>query len=494
MVGVWIALAIVAFAVKQFSGGQTSDSLEVPGAESQQASDMLSQEFPSKSRLSGQVVFHVDSGKLTDRQSAEAVAATLDGLRKADDVVAVSDPFDPQQQAMSADGRTAYAIVNYSVDLLTKHNLSQSHSAVGAARERGVQAELTGSMLLSQEVDGHEVFGMAIAVVVLLLAFGSVIAMAVPVITAMVALGVAFGLIALLARFATVPTSAPLLASLVGLGVGIDYALFVLTRHRENLAAGDDIETSVGRATATAGQAVLFAGLTVVVSICGLALSTLPNVTMLGYSAAIAVFVSMLVAVTLLPALLGLLGEKVERLSVRRRRDKKAVSATMAARWADHVCRRPWRYAIGSLVVLLALALPSLGIRLANPDDSSAAPGATERKAYDLLSTAFGPGFTAPFTIAVDIRSDGTRAAIDRVVDAVTKDPGIASVPPPALSPSGRIAVITGAACDRTPGRVHDRHVETAPLRGSAGGGRGHACNRPNHRAHRDVRRLVNQT
>jgi RND superfamily putative drug exporter len=246
-----------------------------------------------------------------------------------------------------------------------------------------------------------------------------------------------------LAGFGGVPSVSQIIGTMIGLGVGIDYALFIVTRHREHLREGMSVADAAGTANGTAGQAVLFAGTTVVIAILGLHLAGMPAVTMMGIAISIVVAVAMIAAVTLLPALLGLAGTKIDKLSIHRRRHvAKPAHETISGRWAHHVGSHPKRYAAASLAVLTVIAIPAFSMRIGQPDDGNAAAGTTERKAYDLLADGFGKGFSGPILVVVDIPTPGDQAAVARVHDALASDPGIAAVTPSQLNESGDTAII----------------------------------------------------
>jgi RND superfamily putative drug exporter len=236
---------------------------------------------------------------------------------------------------------------------------------------------------------------------------------------------------------------------MIGLGVGIDYSLFVITRHRENLADGLDVVDSIGRTNATAGQSVLFAGTTVVIAICGLALAGVPFVASLGFATAVVVAVAVCAALTLMPALLGLVGRHINSWELpwtkRRQAEVRAGDArpTFWARWADRVGRRPWPYLVVSLIALLALAAPLVSIRLGQTDAGTLPKSSTQRQAYDLLSQGFGPGFNGPLSIVVELPAPADQAVMPRLLPAVSADRDVATVSPPVLSPSGKTALVT---------------------------------------------------
>jgi RND superfamily putative drug exporter len=440
----WVFAATAVVGLNAAVGGHTKDNYRAPGVQSQRASDLLRQRFHAQSGASGDMVFHVSEGAITDPDHESAVNAALARVAKGADVTAVTNPFDPSSPTVSADRRTAYATVNYSTRVLTSLNTRQAFAAARVGRRDGVEPELTGTIAQTQKADGHEGVGLAVAVIVLLVAFGSVIAMGIPIGTALAGLGVGLGGVGILAGLVDVPSVSPTLAKMIGLGVGIDYALFIVTRHRESLRRGLSPVDAAGHAIATAGQSVLFAGTTVVVAIAGLVMAGLPPVTTMGISAAICVLVAMTVAVTLLPALLGLIGTRIDKWSVPHRRvDPSKAHETLSARWAHHVGHRPWRFILLSLASLLALAAPVVGLRLGFADDSNASTSSTEHKAYDLLAAGFGKGFNGPLSVVVEQPGGDQPATLSRVAHAIAADPGIAAVQRPLLNPAGDTAVIT---------------------------------------------------
>ena len=251
----------------------------------------------------------------------------------------------------------------------------------------------------------------------LLIAFGSVVAMGLPIVTALFGLFVGAAGVGVLSAFMDVPEFSLILCMMVGLGVGIDYALFIVTRHRQHLHDGMSVEDSAGTANATAGQAVLFAGTTVVIAILGLFLAGLPAMTSMGVAVALVVVVAMIAAITLLPGLLGLAGTKIDKLSIHRKSHvAKPPHETFSGRWAHHVGSHPVRYAVVSFVALCAIATPALSMRIGTPDDGNAAKDTTQRKAYDLLADGFGAGFNGPIQVVIEIPTAADQVAVDRVV------------------------------------------------------------------------------
>jgi RND superfamily putative drug exporter len=308
-----------------------------------------------------------------------------------------------------------------------------------------VEVELTGALaLLAQDDPSSELIGVGVAIIVLLVAFGSVVAMGLPIATALLGIFVGVAGVGVLSAVMDVPEFSLILCAMIGLGVGIDYALFIVTRHRQLLHEGRTVEDAAGTAIATAGQAVLFAGTTVVIAILGLFLAGLPAISAMGAAVALVVTVSMVAAVTLLPGLLGLAGTKIDRLSIHRKAHvAKPAEATVSGRWAHHVGSHPVGYVVAGLATMCAIAIPALSMRIGVPDDGNAAPHTTQRIAYDQLAEAFGRGFNGPIQVVVEVPSAADQAAVDRIHDALQADPGIAAVTAPVRNAAGDTAVLT---------------------------------------------------
>ena len=443
MLGAWLIVVLGVVALRSAVGGNPSDNFTIPGTEAQRGIDLLDERFPAQGGVSGQIVFADPAGRVTDPAARAAVEATLAELRRGPNVLGVTDPYDPAASAVSRDGRIAYTTVRYRVDPPGKAEGKAAEAAVETARRAGLQAEISRTIIRTAEpVEGREGIGLIVAVVVLLVAFGSVIAAGIPIATALFGIFIGLGLIGVLAGLTDVPSISPLLATMIGLGVGIDYALFIVTRHRGFLHEGRSVDESAGLANATSGSAVLFAGTTVVIAIAGLRIAGIPAIATMGLASAITVAVAMVAAVTLLPALLGLAGTRIDKLHIGRRRAVKAEEAqrTFAGRWADHVGHHPWRYAIASFVGLVALAAPVLVMRTGVADDGTAQRDATYRKAYDLLAEGFGRGVNGPLTVVLDGASDTATAGVEQALAATD---GIVFVSPPAVSPAGDTAVLT---------------------------------------------------
>ncbi len=442
---VWVVAAIGVGSVALASGGKTVDDFTIPGAPSQTALDLLESRFPSQSGGSAQVVFHARTGTLANGPAVTAIEQTVARIKQLPSVTQVAGPLP------SRDETTALVHVQYreEVSALGKAAFARLEHATAPARHAGVQVEFGGALTdyANQPPSGvGDEIGLLVAVVILVLAFGSVVAAGLPIGTALVGLAIGLAGISLLASVTDVGTVAPKLGEMIGLGVGIDYSLFIVTRHRENSAAGMDLESSIGKAVQTAGQAVLFAGTTVVIAICGLVVSGIPYVAVLGFAAAIVVAVMMAAALTLLPALLGLLGHGIERGRVRglhigRHTPRPDAAGPRGwARWATTVASHPWPFTVAVVAILLTLAAPFLSIRYGQTDDGTAPADSTQRKAFDLVQDAFGPGANGPLLIVVTYPKGSS--VPPSLVSALKAAPGVAEVAPPRVNPAGDTAIV----------------------------------------------------
>ena len=445
VLGIWLVAAIAIVALQGALGGQFNDSFRVPGVESQRAADILKDRFPSHGGQFARIVLHTADGRLDDAGHKPIVDAARSRLSSGHDVAGVTDPFDAQGAATSADGRTAYVDVAYTVNKLTVIQLHDAMAAATTARAAGVQTELTGALAqVVQSSPSSELIGIAAAVIVLLIAFGSVVAMGLPIFTALMGLFIGATSVGILAAFFDVPKFSLIICLMVGLGVGIDYALFIVTRHRQQLHEGMSVEDSAGTANATAGLAVLFAGTTVVIAILGLFLAGLPAITAMGISVALVVVIAMLAAITLLPGLLGLAGTKIDKLSIHRKTHvAKPTSETFSGRWAHHVGRHPVRYALASFAALCAIAGPTLSMRIGTADDGNAAKHTTQRRGFDALAEGFGKGFNGPIQVVIQVPTPADQVAVARVHDALQADPGVAAVTAPVFNTARDTATLT---------------------------------------------------
>ncbi|TDC49451.1 MMPL family transporter [Actinomadura sp. KC345] len=435
-IAVWLVLVAAMAGLAGAGGGALHDNYTLEGTGSQQATDLLEERFPALSGADARVVVHAESGTV-DRAALAAAAAELGELPH----VSAVDPPRP-----SPDGATALMTVRYSVpvtDLEPGETLDLLRSATRDLDEAGHQVEFGGQVPENVTAPGGtaEAIGVGAALVILLLAFGSVVAAGLPLVVALAGLGAGVSGITLLAAFTDVATTAPTLAVMVGLGVGIDYALFILTRHREGMAAGLGVPESAGRANATAGLSVIFAGFTVLLALCGLVLSRIPVFMTMGFTTGLVVAATMLSAVTLLPAVMGLAGTRVLRRRDRADASTIVVESPRVRRWAQHVGRHPWPWLLAASVLMIALAAPALGMRTWPSDASSEPTSNTARQAYDLVAEGYGDGANGPLVVAVDLEKVD-QSALPAMRERLAGTAGVTEVSPHRLSPGRDAAVI----------------------------------------------------
>jgi RND superfamily putative drug exporter len=444
VLAVWVLVAVTVLALNSSVGGTSDETFRLPGADSQRAADALAERFPRQSLFTSNVVFHEPDG-LTTPAARSAVRAAVRSLADGDHVLSVTDPYDPRGPTVSEDGTTAIATVGFDVERVTPQMHDQAERATEVARDAGVQVAYDGSLGYAKaEGGGGELVAVLVSVVVLAVAFGSVVAMGLPIGVALLAILVGSSALGILAGFAPVPQIATVIGLMLGLGVGIDYALFILSRHRQNLDAGMTVPEAVGRANATAGLSVVFAGVTVMLAIVGVQVSGIPMLAMMGWGAAIMVAVTVLAAITLLPALLGLAGRRVDSLRIPFLRRRPAGDlASGSARWVARVLRRPVATGAAAAVVLAVLAIPVLSMRLGFPDAGNDPSGTTTRQAYDLVADAYGPGTNGPFWVVLENRDGAVGAGLaGRVADAAAATPGVADVSPPVFNTDNELAVL----------------------------------------------------
>ena len=438
VIGLWALAAVLVVAASASFGRELEDSFEAPGVDSQIAVDLLSEAGSERAGLTARVVATpladgVDFTSDDARDDLDEVAAAVAGLEH---VLGVAE-------SMSPDATVALLTVQYPVmEDLTVADLERLEDAVvDVAAETSLQVEAGGELFFAFDDGGgggEELIGLAAAVVILLLAFGSLIAMGLPIGIAIFGLALGIAAMPLIGHIVTIPSWAPQMGSMIGLGVGIDYALFLVTRHREFLAKGLPPDEAAARAVATAGQSVVFAGGTVVIAILGLAVAGVPFMTAAGIATSVIVLLMVVASVTLLPAFLGVSGDWINRLGIHRRGHTAGETSPGWRRWGDHVARHAWGYAIGVTVLLLALTAPILALRLGFPDEGSQPDSLTQRRAYDLAADGFGPGINGPLVVAVDVNGDV--AVLDDLAQAVANDPGIAAVTPPELDETSGVA------------------------------------------------------
>ena len=408
----WIVIAVGVVAVMSAVGSMTTNDLSLPGTESQQATDLLAAKFPPQQNGSNPIVFHVSKGKLTDSANKGAIEDSYKALLKAPHVYSATDPFKNAAAGLvSPDGRFVFipVLLNIGNGQVTESLAQQIFDATKPAQKQGIEVAAggtIGSALSPSPTESSEVVGLLAAMVILAITFGSFIAMGLPIITAIFGLATALGTIGLLSRVFTIPTVGPTLATMIGLGVGIDYSLFLVTKYRAQVADGAERREAIARAVATAGSAIVFAGTTVVIALLALSVAGIPLVSALGYATAIAVFTAVMAAITLLPAVISLLGAHVfgaKLPAFLRPKEKGADHRGLWTRWAGMVTRHPWACCLVALAILVPLIIPLFSLHLGQEDIGVAPKGTTERTAFDLMSQGFGPGYNGPLVVAVQI-------------------------------------------------------------------------------------------
>ena len=450
VLAVWLVAAIALAVVAGRAGDKTNDNLKLPGTDSQRATDALAKSFPDQANGSSPIVLHVHSGKLTDSQHASAVNAAAADVAKAKYVASVVNPLTSQgASALSKDQSTGYLSVTLSVNpgaLSVNDAQAIIDAAAKPAQAAGIQVETGGQLgqkVSKPSTESSELIGIIAAMVILAFTFGTVVSMLLPIFNAIVALATTLAIVRLLSHATTVPTVAPTLATMIGLGVGIDYALFIVTRHFRGLDDGLELRESIARATATSGGAVVFAGGTVTIALVSLAVANIPLVTTMGLMAAIAVVVAVLAAVTLLPATLSLAGPHINSLRVRRRPDPTHPKQGAWAKWANRIARRPVIAGLAALLILIPLAVPLLSLNLGQKDVAALSTKTTARRAYDLVSQNFGPGVNGPLIVAVSLGSPATGSSDSRLTTLqkdISSTAGVAAVTPVQIDKPGTTA------------------------------------------------------
>ena len=412
VLAVWFAVLVGSGLLAGVAGGQLQDDLTIPGTEAQRGIDVLERQFPQAAGTSGQLLFVVPAGDDV-RQHRATIRRALDRVERIEHVVLVTDPFAKDQRdiSLAQDGRHALAQVQLDVPLeeVEPGTVEELTDAAERASGPALDVHLGGSIFTTTAVHVSltEALGVVVALVVLAVTLGSLLAAGMPVLTAVVGVGVAMAGILVVASVASISSSTPTLALMIGLAVGIDYALFIVSRHRSQLARGAAVEESVARAAATAGSAVVFAGATVVIALCGLVVARIPFLAVMGFAGAAAVTVAVAVALTVVPALLALAGERLRprpgSRSARHAVVEDGETHTFGARWVALATRLPVLTVALVVTALAVMAMPAKDLALGLPDNGTAPPGSTERVTYDAISEAYGPGFNAPLLVTVDI-------------------------------------------------------------------------------------------
>ncbi|WP_240138029.1 MMPL family transporter [Streptomyces sp. MUM 178J] len=482
----WVALLVLAGVGAATAPAATSASFSIPGTEAQKAFDLLEERFPAASAdgATARVVFKApDGGKMTEPGHKAEVNKAVEELKSGSDQIAsVTDPY--AAKAVSQDGSTAYVSVTYKVNSMeltddTREALKETGTE---ARDAGLAVEIGGDALQTVPESGvGEIIGVMVAAVVLVITFGSLVAAGLPLLTAIIGVGIGVSTITALASVLDLGSTTSTLAMMIGLAVGIDYALFIVSRYRAELAEGREREDAAGRAVGTAGSAVVFAGLTVVIALVGLAVVNIPMLTKMGVAAGGTVVIAVLIALTLIPALLGFAGKRVVGRKARKAAEsaesaegaegaeaagkpslekasrQEAEKPNMGTRWSRFVLRRPVAVLLVAVVGLGAAAVPVSSLQMGLPDDGSQPTSTTQRRAYDLLSEGFGPGFNGPLLVVVD----GDRTAADRTAEEIRKLDGVAAVTPPTPNEAGDTAMITVVPKDRPSSAETEELVHT---------------------------------
>jgi putative drug exporter of the RND superfamily len=458
----WLAVLVLVVASAAAFGGQFSTKFEVPGTESQRAQDLLHEKYPGAGGASARVVFAVPEGeKLTDPANRAAVMESVAEARKAGEVSFAIDPY--RAKALSKDGRVGYADVIYPMpaDEIDDAARDELEASAEPATGAGIQVEFGGGLVTDESEAGSESAGIMLGFLVLAITLGSLVAAGLPLLTAILGVGIAVGGVTALTGAFELTETAPTLATMLGLAVGIDYALFILSRHRQNMNDGLEPREAAAQATGTAGSAVVFAGATVVIALVGLMVVNIPFLTVMGLAAAGAVVIAVLIATTLLPALLGFAGLHVARLNRvltfrprRRAPDRESASV----RYARFITGRPLPVLVAGLVALCLVALPAMNMKLGLPDGGSKPTDNTERRAYDLLTDGFGSGFNGVLTVVVDapeLPRDQQKQLATGVAEGLKTFPNVAAVSEPAQNERGDVTIVnvtpkSGPASDET--------------------------------------------
>jgi RND superfamily putative drug exporter len=467
----WVILLGVLLAARNSFGGKFVNDYTVPGSQSSQGLALLKKDFPAQGGYAGQIVFHAKSGTVTTQTSA--VNTSMANIAKLPHVISAVSPFaTPNSPQVAKDGSTAYGTTSWNVvpASLDTAYLTKLDTAVQPARTAGLEVEYgAGAGQIGQKTDdkNSEIIGLVCALLLLLLMFGSVVAAFMPLVSAVFSVLAGISLVGLLASAMNFPTTAPTVATLLGLGVAVDYGLFLVARHREQLDHGMEPLESAGRSTATSGAAIVVAGSTVVVAILGLYVAGVPFVGAMGLASAVVVAVTMLAALTLMPAFMGIARQNVRALKDLRATKRAAsastdVASSLAAlvaasdeahersafaRWGRKVSDRPTPWAIAATLVLILLGLPLLSIRLGQLDAGTNPKSESIRRAYDLVAADFGPGTNGPLSVVFSLpkgtSAQDAQTLLTSAQNSISKTPGVAAAGAPTLNSAGTTAVMT---------------------------------------------------
>ncbi|HEX4670654.1 MAG TPA: MMPL family transporter [Solirubrobacteraceae bacterium] len=444
-------MAVITTVIAGAVGRHYATDFSLPGTESQHVVDLLNSEFPAQSGDTDTIVWHTPSGTVDDANVRNQIEPLLAKATKMPHVVSVVSPYDQAGAVqVSKDRRTAFAVVNYDkrANLLPNDTGKPLLDAVNALNSPGLRVAAGGQVIENAEgfsIGPATAVGVIAALIILLITFGSLITAGMPLITAGFGLITGIALVGIATHITSMSNVAPELAVMIGLGVGIDYALFIVTRFRENYRMGADVSAAIIGAMDTSGRAILLAGTTVIIALLGMFATGVTFMYGLAIASVLAVLLVLAASLTVLPALLASFGEKVARPSRRaRKREARGEPPRQSAwrRWSLTVQARPWPLAIASLAVMLLFLIPFLSMRLETSDAGNDPSDTSTYKAYNLLSDGFGPGFNGPLTIATQLSSSSQSAQVAQVRDAVARTPGVVAVTAPRVSPSGNVAVM----------------------------------------------------
>ncbi len=480
VVAVWVVLAVVLVGVSHQMGDNTSDDLSLPGTNSQSATDVLNKSFPNQANGSNPIVFKAPSGKqLTDSTYSNAISEATSDVSKQHYVASAVSPLTQQGSGQINKGKTiAYisVLLNVSPGSLSQEQIQHIvNVAYKPLQDAGLHPATGGQMgqaISSASTESSELVGIIAAMVILTFTFGTVTAMLLPIITAIFALATALAIVRMLGHVVTVPTVAPTLATMIGLGVGIDYALFIVTRHFRGLRDGLPMNESIARSAATSGGAVFFAGSTVTIALISLAVAGIPLVTTMGFMAAVAVVISVSAALTLLPAVLAILGPHINSLRVRHQPSEEQIRKGLWAKWAHEIAKYPIVAGMAALLILIPLAIPLFSLNLGQQDNAAMSKSTSIRQSYDLLSEGFGAGVNGPLIVAVNLNNKPASSTSDSRLTSLQKDvaatTNVAAVTPIQLAKNGETAFFNavskyGPATNQTTAVVNDLRDTVIP-------------------------------
>lgn len=476
----WVTFLVLAVVGAAATDEEPVESFAIPGTESSEALDLLDERFPEMAAdgATGRLVFAAPDGEaLTDPGHEQAMASAIGEIEQLPGLVQVTDPW--ETGAISPEGDVAYAEVTFESSVITSQEQAVLLDVAESSRDDGLMVAVGGDVAEPPMDDGEigEIIGFAIAAVVLVFTFGSFVAAGLPLLNAVVGVGITLSLITIATRFIDLSEDASILALMLGLALAIDYSLFIASRYRHELTTGRDREDAAGRAVGTAGNAVVFAGFTVVIALVGLTVVGIPVLTEMGLAAAFAVALSVLTALTMLPAMFGFAGRRIlgGRIPGLRARNQEGTDKTLGLSWARVVTRNPVRVLLVSFLAVGTLAIPATSMELGMPDDGSYAEDDTRRQAYDLLAEGFGAGVNGPLTVVVHADGDGSvDAVLSQVADSINGLDNVVAAEPAAVDEAGDTGIIsvvaqTGPGAPETKDLVEDIRALSAEVETQSG-------------------------